>query len=257
MSNHKRTYIICATPRSGSTLLCDLLTETGVAGRPDSFFNFDAFDWPNYFNLSTAKWNDNYDFDQSYLDAVLEYGTNNTSVFGMRLMWESLGDLEKRLESFFPGLPNDHARFRSAFGEPVYLYLCREDKVAQAVSDLRAEQTGLWHRWADGTERERLKSSGKAVYDAQALAQLVEVAHEHDAAWVKWFADNEITPVHFTYESLAVDPQETLATVLSALGLDATLAKNIKPKTAKLADDKSREWINRFRAEIQNNHKAG
>ena len=31
-------YLICATPRSGSTLLCDLLTATGVAGRPEEYF---------------------------------------------------------------------------------------------------------------------------------------------------------------------------------------------------------------------------
>jgi LPS sulfotransferase NodH len=29
---------VCATPRSGSTLLCALLTGTGVAGRPEEYF---------------------------------------------------------------------------------------------------------------------------------------------------------------------------------------------------------------------------
>ena len=33
----------------------------------------------------------------------------------------------------------------------------REDKVGQAISRLKAEQTGLWHKFSDGTERERLK----------------------------------------------------------------------------------------------------
>ena len=32
------SYFICATPRSGSTLLCDLLARTGVAGNPESYF---------------------------------------------------------------------------------------------------------------------------------------------------------------------------------------------------------------------------
>src|SRR4051794_11021098 len=31
-------YLVCATPRSGSTLLCELLTSTGVAGRPAEYF---------------------------------------------------------------------------------------------------------------------------------------------------------------------------------------------------------------------------
>src|SRR5436190_15977397 len=32
------SYLICATPRSGSTLLCEALTNTGVAGFPKEYF---------------------------------------------------------------------------------------------------------------------------------------------------------------------------------------------------------------------------
>jgi LPS sulfotransferase NodH len=32
------SYLICATPRSGSTLLCAVLGATGVAGRPAEYF---------------------------------------------------------------------------------------------------------------------------------------------------------------------------------------------------------------------------
>ena len=31
-------YLICATPRTGSTLLCGLLASTGVAGNPELYF---------------------------------------------------------------------------------------------------------------------------------------------------------------------------------------------------------------------------
>ena len=31
-------YLVCATQRSGSTLLCELLKTTGVAGRPEEYF---------------------------------------------------------------------------------------------------------------------------------------------------------------------------------------------------------------------------
>ena len=31
-------YLVCATQRSGSTLLCEALKATGVAGRPEEFF---------------------------------------------------------------------------------------------------------------------------------------------------------------------------------------------------------------------------
>ena len=34
------SYLVCATERSGSTLLCELLAGTGVAGRPEEYFEF-------------------------------------------------------------------------------------------------------------------------------------------------------------------------------------------------------------------------
>src|SRR5215207_8545306 len=34
----KRSYLVCATPRSGSTLLCEALKSTGVAGVPAEYF---------------------------------------------------------------------------------------------------------------------------------------------------------------------------------------------------------------------------
>ena len=32
------SYLVCATPRSGSTLLCHLLDQTGIAGHPQEYF---------------------------------------------------------------------------------------------------------------------------------------------------------------------------------------------------------------------------
>ncbi len=244
------SYIICATPRSGSTLLCDLLTDTLVAGCPDSFFRReDLLEWAGYFTVSVTNWGDDQEFDQPYLSAVLQHGTGGTSIFGMRLMWESLGNLSKRLESFYPDLPNDNARFQAVFGSPLYVHLTREDKVSQAVSRLRAEQSGLWHVAADGTERERLKQGQEPVYDADSLSKIVTKLEEQDAAWSNWFVQQEIQPMCITYEALASNPQAELEAVLAALGLDPAIAETAVPRTAILADSESREWAERFREE--------
>ena len=230
--------------------MCDLLTDTGVAGRPNSFFRRESFlEWADDFGVSVEEWDDAHEFDQSYLSAVLREGAAGTRIFGMRLMWESITDLSERLGFFYPGLPTDSARFRSAFGPPHYLYLSREDKVAQAVSFFKAEQSGLWHVFADGTERERLKPGQAPVYDFQVLSELVTSLNEHDAAWSGWFDQQEVDPVRITYEALSTEPQAELATVLSSLGLDPAIAEDAKPITAKLADRESCEWATRFRAE--------
>lgn len=250
MNKHKLSYIICATPRSGSTLLCDLLTDTGVAGHPNSFFRRESFpEWANHFNVSVAEWRDEHEFDQSYLSAVLQRGADGTPVFGMRLMWESLDDLSQRLEAFYPNLSDDSARFQSAFRSPLYLHLSRADKVAQAVSLLRAEQSGLWHVFADGTERERLSPVQTPVYDAHGISKCLAELEEHDTAWERWFSEQAIEPLSITYEALSTEPQSALAAVLSGLDLDPAIAGTVKPKSAKLADTESHDWITRFRTE--------
>ena len=246
----KASYIIGSTPRSGSTLLCDLLTDTGVAGCPNSYFRREDFSWwAEQLSVSTAEWRTEHEFDQSYLAAVLQQGAAGTPVFGLRLMWESVADLSKGLVSLYPNLDSDNARFQAAFGTPVYLHLSREDKVAQAVSLLRAEQTGLWHVNSDGTERERLKAGRAPVYNADDLSRLLTELEEHDECWNHWFDEQEIEPVNITYEGLVANPQATLATVLSALGLDSAVAEAAEPRTAKLANRESCEWADRFRAE--------
>jgi LPS sulfotransferase NodH len=249
MTKHPKSYIICSTSRSGSTLLCDLLTDSGVAGRPNSFFMPEFYrEWAREFNISTDTWDSEHEFDQSYLSAVLKYGADKTNVFGMRLMWKSFAELSKRLGTFFPDEDSDSARFRSAFETPCYIYLSRENKVAQAVSTLKAVQTGLWHIHADGTERERLKPKQDAVYDERALSQQVAECEKHDAAWVDWFSQQNIEPVCITYESLSKNPQATLEVILSVLGLDPTIAQTIAPNTSILSDSESRNWVARFEA---------
>ena len=49
-------YFICATPRTGSTLLCELLTSTQVAGVPESYFRSpDEPSWAERFGLRGAS----------------------------------------------------------------------------------------------------------------------------------------------------------------------------------------------------------
>ena len=253
--NFSCSYIICSTPRSGSTLLCDLLKSTQVAGRPDSFF-MDKFyvDWATHLNLSTTDWKNECEFSQSYLDAVLLEGTGETKAFGLRLQYESLEGLSNRLKNFYPDKQSDRERFSTAFSSTHYIHLSREDKVSQAVSLLRAEQSGLWHIHADGTERERLKQGKIPVYDYNALSTYHSDLNENDTGWKNWFAQQNIKPIPIKYEMLSAHPAAITGGLLSSLGLDPKHAETIKPKTKIISDNESREWEERFRNEKINKH---
>ena len=59
----------------------------------------------------------------------------------------------------------DTERFQRLFGSTLFVYLARPDKLAQAVSYLKAEQTGLWHLAPNGTELERIAPHREPAYD--------------------------------------------------------------------------------------------
>ncbi|MEM9762595.1 MAG: Stf0 family sulfotransferase [Pseudomonadota bacterium] len=247
MSDLRMSYILCATPRSGSTMLCDLLAACD-AGRPASLFREQSIPcYARCFGIDESTPTEGPAFDRAYLDGALSQGRSASGIFGMRLMWESLDGLLKRLDGLFPNQRDDAARLSAAFGPVRFVHLSRDDKVAQAVSLLRAQQSGLWHRHADGSAREQLAPIAERGFDAQRLAAMVKTATEQDAAWVSWFTQHAIAPISITYEALSSDPQRTLAAVLTAFGLDASVAAQTMPRTQRLADEESDAWVRRFR----------
>lgn len=240
-------YIICATPRSGSTLLCDLLKQSGVAGRPDSFYRQQSI--ANFVSRFGIAPGEGLAFERRYLAATIKAGTAGTGLFGMRVMWPSLPELMQRLTELFPEASLDAERMTAAFGPTRFIHLQRQDRIAQAVSRAKAEQSGLWHRAADGTERERVKPAEAPIYDATQIAGYVAEARQHEAAWATWFATQRIAPLEVTYETLSADPRGTSAEVLAGLGRDPGAARRVEVQTARLADAQSREWAARFARE--------
>jgi trehalose 2-sulfotransferase len=234
--------IICATPRSGTTLLCDLLAETGVTGRPNSFYRAQSI-------ASIAKRlgvADGADFEPRYLRAIVQEGRGDTDLFSMRVMWPSLPEIAQKLAVLFPDETSDASRVAAAFGTPLYVHVERRDKVAQAISRIKAEQSGLWHRGADGSEREQVNPFRAPVYDRAQIQDWIDETLAHEANWRNWFAAGGIPPFELSYEDLSTDPTATLGRLLSALGRDPQLAARATPKTARLADAESREWAERF-----------
>lgn len=244
-----QSYMICGTPRSGSTMLCGLLESAGC-GKADSYFGRPWIaDFARDLGVTLDDDIDSPDFSSRYFEAVLAEGRAGSDLFGLRVMFETLGELSSRLDGLFPGFDSIADRIEHAFGRPLYLHLSRQDKLAQAISLLTARQTGLWHRSADGSELERTAPHREPVYDADAIRAQVGELEAQDAAWHGWFAAHGIDPLRLTYEDLARDPQAGLRLVLTALGLSAARAAEIRPTTSRLADERAAEWAERFRAE--------
>jgi LPS sulfotransferase NodH len=245
-------YIICGTPRTGSTLLCDLLASTKRAGNPDSFYGrkFLAW-WAGQWNLPSPETMSERDYNIEYLKTAIKVGKGGTNIFGLRLMRENLGELSDILDQIHPGLPSDRARLEKAFGNILYLHLSREDKLAQAVSLIKAEQTGLWHVAPDGTEIERLAPPKDPEYDFERIGRELAELESYDVAWNSWFAEQQITPLRIGYETLSADPAATLTRICAALGVPAPKAEEVKPGVAKLSDAISLDWMRRYKSDVE------
>ena len=244
------SFVICTSPRSGSTLLCGLLAATGAAGRPGSHFHEPSLDrWLDAYGMAGRSFALRDDALRAAFDAARKRGTDGTGMFGLRMQRGSFNYFTDALAALHPNRSCEAARIEAEFGRTLFVHLGRSDKLDQAVSRVRAEQTGLWHRNADGTELERLAPPAEPRYDPDAIARHVVELTAMDAAWDAWFAREGIEPLRIAYDELSDDPRATLARVLRALGLDPQRAAPVATPTAKLADAISVEWRARFLSE--------
>lgn len=239
-------YLLCGSPRSGSTLLCDLLARSRVAGRPESYFRPASI--PDY----SMAWGVERGADgwgHSYIESVRHNGEAGTGCFGMRIMWSDMPAFLERLAILYPAVSSDRERLRSQFGVGYFVRLSRNDKVAQAVSLVIAAQTGLWHRNADGTVRQGSEPAEPPRYDSGQIAAELEMLENEARGWDTWFSAQSIAPLDLTYESLSREPVEQTMAVLSHIGSKSDMVPAVG--TAKLATSLNDEWGDRYRATLK------
>lgn len=245
-----QAYVICSTPRSGSTLLCRLLSQTGVAGQPDSHFHTPSLDrWREVYGVSTAANASERDILGAVFQAARKRGTGQNGMFGLRMQRGSFAFFMAQADVLYPDRAHDVARFEAAFGPTRFIHLSRQDKVAQAISRLKAEQTGLWHQNPDGSTLERLAPTADPYYDFDAITRTLSDLKELEVAWENWFAKEGVKPLRIDYDHLAADPRAVLKEVLGALSLDTSGAGSVSIPTAKLADATNAQWAARFRGD--------
>jgi LPS sulfotransferase NodH len=236
------SYLICATPRTGSSLLCGLLDSTGVAGHPESWFRRQgeqefASCW------GVADPSDGTFGYVDYLRAAVAAGSTANGVFAARIMWGTMDEVIAHLAPVYPGYAGSRADLLSvAFGSVRFVYLRRANVVAQAVSLLRAEQTGVWTE----TAGERQEPAGEPGFDFGQVRERVRLIEDHNAAWQQWFAAEGIQPYPVLYEDLEVDPVRIARGVLGFLGLDLPVGREITIRHKRLADELNARWIESY-----------
>jgi LPS sulfotransferase NodH len=165
----ERAFLVCATPRSGSTLVCQALKKTGVAGRPEEYFEallhsgrprtpeeyFIGVDDTSILDHLGQRgiaedprprsplWS-RAAYDR-YLDWAVQTGTTPNGVFSAKLMWGYFGDFVSLLRNIprYRDLPLAQL-LPAVFPELTFVRVVRANKIRQAVSLWKAVQTATW-----------------------------------------------------------------------------------------------------------------
>ncbi len=123
-------YAIVSTPRAGSTFLAGLLASMGF-GRPIEHLR------PWMVQLIQNRPPHLFDMVR-FLQTFICLGSED-STFGTKLISHFIGDVMDRFS------PVERSYLRELIGRFKIIYLIREEKLDQAISSIRARQTGIWH----------------------------------------------------------------------------------------------------------------
>ena len=261
MSDRPPAYLVLASQRSGSTLLVESLRATGVAGEPQEFFQYlpetsmspQPREWfadvedPSILGLLDPLVEGTPDLAPAEIwrDYIRTVGRTPNGVWGGKLMWNQTPLLLQRAQ----GLPDRSgagllAAIRDVIGtDPVLVHVYRPDVVSQAVSFWRAVQTRVWRGRPDPVRDSR------AEYHAGAIAHVVAMLRNQEEGWRKWFAAEGIEPIDVSYPVLWRNLTQIVGDVLEAIGEDRRLAPD--PVLERQADQRSDEWVERYRADAQ------
>lgn len=254
------SYLVCATPRSGSTLLCQGLKATGVAGRPEEYFEavaatgrpprpedyLDGLDDASaHALLGSAEPPEPPPYSSlagvggygEHLRRVREWGTTANGVFGAKLMWDHIG----RLQTLVGDRP-ERELLDELFERPRFVWVRRGDVVRQAVSLWRAMQTQSWRDdTADGSA-----AGVQPRYCFRAVRHLAARLTAHDARWAELLAGAPVLEV--AYEDLTSDLPRAIGRTLDHLGVpvpDGVTAE--PPAMRRQADALSEAWVAAYR----------
>jgi len=238
MRNPTKSYFICFTVRSGSSLLCQLLAETNLAGKPQEHFHH---------NVTPDNPAGDAIFDYAgYVQGLFDKWTTPNGVFGAKVgggQWRDTIRRIRTIDGYQDKSPYD--AIHDLFPNLHYIWLTRRNKIRQAVSHWMAIQSGRWGAFQS-------VSNPDPEYNFEAIDTLAQELLFREAVWADYFADNDIVPHVVVYEDYTQNTVETVRKVFDFLNIDLPDGFVIpEPKYQRLANSLSEDWVERYSKEKQ------
>ena len=246
------SYLVCASQRTGTTLLCRALADTGLAGRPEEYFlAVDEREQPGWHCWEDGPFGRAHRSRdrEHYLEIVYELGSTPNGTFGAKLMWNNVPWAIAKFQemSRFRGLDRA-AVLHAALPNLRVVHVTRRDTVRQAVSWARMAQDGVWVV----SDEEPARPTGTPQYDFDLISGLEGLIVDAARGWRELFDELGLTPYDVVYEDLVSEDgyRQSIVGVLDHLGLDADGLTDPPPRrTHRQADDLNEAWVARYAAE--------
>jgi LPS sulfotransferase NodH len=247
------TVVIASEPRSGSTLLAEALADSGFFGIPHEYLIYPEIGrarrdlgiprptlsqrWrmPVRRILGRPDWWALYDFRPDDLprlvDEIVHRRTAANGMFALKIHWRTYSMMSQRFGFDFDMLP-----------QPIrWVHLERADVVAQSVSFVKAQQTGVFG--VRGPASTAIPSD--PTYDDDVLVGAYVKMMAGREGWRTFFSDCGADTISVGYEELRDNYAATVNRVAASLGWP--LDRVPDPRLRRQADALSEEWAERFR----------
>lgn len=207
----EKSLLILATPRSGSTLFCEALNNTGLIGLCDEWLNYE------YFSAWAAVTGAIFSL-QDYLTWLSRKTTRNTGVFCLKL---HIGQLVALNEDYKIGIEV------MDFDNIVYVY--RRNKLAQAVSLAKAVSTNQFRSYEI--------PCGEPNISRTAIADGLKTITQHDEFARKYLW--KYIDASYAYEDFVDLRFDGYPAVINAMGKDPFHAGGFKVERLKRQSDET------------------
>lgn len=215
-------YLIAATPRSGSQLLGELLTATGLAGSPAEYFN------PWYMGDASNFFPDDLLYDPEHIQPLIEKYSTPNGVFGIKAHFLQVIN--------FVGLDC----LEQLFPRPLkYISLYRRDFTRQGISLARAVQTDSYNS--------DMQPVREPIYNYHQILQCIREVRMDAKGWETYFQQRRIKPLRIIYEDFVVDQESALRRIFEFL--EVAIPEDFQmpvPKLKMQADALSDLWTEKF-----------
>ncbi len=230
-TNEQTHYMIVSLPRSGSTMLANILTLTGFCGYPREHVHNGVLSLAEFRDFSWQDW----------LNAVVGLNRTPNEVFGTKVISHFL------FRALRIGKQNGADLFEGLKPGAKLIYLKRDDKVAQAISRHFARTSGFFKADLPFQQGKRRRAVKEVAYDFKTINAIVTRMESEEARLARVVKEFGADTLTVDYESLERDPEPEVHRILDFLAVNPGDGFQVpKPRTKKTRDARNQEFYQRF-----------